>query len=275
MLKVAAHLLDANDAEEEQEFIEDRLADAPALVQKRPANVGPFFNESLRLLGFRASLQRAPQEIVGALAMARDFGVGLFARGSIAGTETVTLSVYGESVQIPGGPTIYNTAPRWLEAFGVCSVLRDSTALESLMRYEPTNFEGVGDYAEHHVLFASALRAMYLGEGDVLERLVSAKRSAEAAKVLPERARKVDVPLIELAGVIHQQDQGRFSSVLAGALDGYRELSARKSQAQLAELFVPIVHLGLCARAHDLGMRLEVESSYLPAWLVSGAFTRP
>ena len=274
MLKVAAHILDLTDAEEEQEFIEEQLADAAELVQKRPLNIGPFFNESLRLLGFRAALQHAPAEIVRALATARDFGVGLFLRGNSPGGAAVTFSVRGHTVEVPGGPTTYNTAPRWLEAVGVCCVLRDATALETLTAYDPRNFEGVGEYDVHHVHFAAALRALLIADQDVEVLLQRAKREAQRAKVFPEHALKVDVPLIELAAVVHRRDQHGFALALVTALEGYRELTAPESQAHLAELYIPIVHLGLCALAYDQGMRVEVESTYLPSWLVSGSFPR-
>lgn len=270
MIKVKAHQLKFPDAEGELEFVGEEVAQAPGYIGKNPKNLGVFFTESLRLLGFRFFLNKPQATQLEALRLASEYGVGLFRRGSATPDETVTFDAAGQSISVAGGTSEFNTAPRWLSAYGAAMVLRDTDAADSLAGYNPIDFEG--SYDQYHIAIACALMAEHNGSADTAAVYDEAVKQAQNASMFPEWGKKVGLPLARMARAVYEKKSDGFSELVAEALEGYAQLYGRKGENHLAEAVLPLAHIGLCARALDRSMTLEVESDYLPDWMLKGNF---
>lgn len=267
-VEVPAHDLDFPDAQGELDFMKEMVGQVASHIHEVKTNLGADFDFAMQLLGFAVALQRPAAEIVEAVRSVAEIGVALFQRGSVGPDVTVTLSLAGTTVDVPGGVSYYNSAPRWLRAMGAAMALRDRAAIESLSRFDSGNFEG--EYDAHHDTFARALIALDRNDAAVGELLATAHREAQSAKVAPELARRIDVPLIDLTQAIVAGDAAEVQHHLVEGLTWYRTIHQRKGASHQAQAMVPLRFVGLCALAHDRGLPVRVRSPYLPPFLVDG-----
>jgi len=268
--EIPAHELDDPDPEAALEQIEEVL---PILIENLatiPDNLGAAFDYARQRLGFRTALKRPPAEIVEALQLVVELGVALFQRGSVGPDETVTLSIGGESIEVQGHNSYYNSAPRWADAVGAAMALRDEQSLARLCEFDVRSFQG--SYDDHWNLYAQAVIAFVNQTGDAEALLEQMASSAANAKRFPERGRRLGVPLARLAQAVVRGDEQAVNEHLAEGLRWYRTLHSRAPEKHEAGLVVPLPYLGWCARAIDRGLSCEVRSDYLPPWLVNGSF---
>ena len=69
-----------------------------------------------------------------------------------------------------------------------------------------------------------------------------------------------------------KNDQIGFNQTLNDHLENYEKYLKETDQATLEKYMVPISLIAACAYAHDQGIRITVESDYLPKWLIEGDF---
>jgi len=75
-------------------------------------------------------------------------------------------------------------------------------------------------------------------------------------------------PLISLVSAYLDRNEQGFNSALERTLLGHRAYWGAKDLRQRdPEGYVAWLALGLCSLAHDAGMKVTVESNYIPAWL--------
>lgn len=269
IVDVAAHQLVDPDPEGELALMEEMVASVVTTIHKVATNLGSKFDHARRMLGFRVALGRPAADIVAALRSVCEIGVALFQRGMVGPDATVTLSLAGTTVEVPGGVTNYTSAPRWADTFAIALVLRDQAALDSLCSFDAGSFEG--RYDAYQVTWVRAMIAMHRG-GDAGALLATAREEADAAKVFPEIGRRIGVPMIAVAQVLLDDDPEAFNHRLAEALDWYRTIHERPDFSHEAAEVLPLRVLGLSALAHDRGIPVRVRSGYLPPWLIDGSF---
>jgi len=273
VFSINAHILTFPDSENEVRILENRLARAAELIVKIPANTGVFFDCALRLAGFRLFLNHSEQLLISTLKLARDLGQGLFVRGNHGVDTLVEFKVNDELVSVKGGSSQYNTAMRWQSAFGVGLILRDDSVLNSLCEYNPENFEG--DYDSYHNTLVRGIIALYKKQRDAVTIIEHAHREAEHACLFPEVGARIGAPLALLVRAVYMQDSEHINQIMASALEGYKLIHTRQNENHRAEAYIPYLHLGLSAMAHDLKMPLDIESEYLPPGLVSNNVLKP
>lgn len=268
--KVRAHALDVPELKEELDDYEELLPVSLDHLAKVPDNLGASFDDALRILGLRRALGRPDEQLVDALHLVSDLGVALFQRAMVSRESTVALSIGGKQYEVKGASSYYNSAPRWGLAAGAAMTLRHQQALTSLCAFDVQNWGG--SYDRYHELYAEAVMAYVAGRDNCEQRLSDAAAAADEAQSMPERGRRLGVPLINLAQAVVAKDAAAFNTRLETGLNWYRTLYSRPPDNQDATGVVPLRYLGWAARAHDLGLRCEVKSDYLPASLVEGTF---
>ncbi len=267
--EIPTHELDYPDLEGSLAGIEDILPIALENLAAIPDNLGSAFDYARQRLGFRTALRRPPTAIVEALRSIVELGVALFQRGSFGPDTIVTLTIGGASIDVAGGSSHYDSAPRWADAVGAAMSLRDEAALARLCEFDLRSFQG--NYADYFNTYARAVIAWVNERDDVDALLEQMATAASSTKKFPERGRRLGVPLANLARAVVCGDEAAFNQHLAEGLTWYRTLHSRAPDKHEAALVVPLQFLGWAARAHDLGLACRVRSDYLPAWLVSSA----
>lgn len=267
-----AHSLVDPDPESELEFLEELLSDFEEFAAKVRPSLGGYFLDAQRALGYRFALNHSRTAILASLRDVVDFGVALFRRAEFCPADIVTVEIRGSQLELAGGLTATATsAPAWIAATSAALTLRDSAAIESLLRFRQDAVEG--DYDDHFDEYAAALRSWLLGGTDTRERLAKALMATRRARIYPLLAERVAAPLVRVAQAVLDGDRASYQARLTTALVSYRELYETPAFSYEASNVVPLRYLGLCAMAHDLGLECPVESRYLPEWLVTGTLT--
>lgn len=180
-----------------------------------------------------------------------------------------------------GDPVTYTTPPDsdtvevsgWIEGFFLAALCRDVPSLSLLCAasVEPMR-RSRSRHPEYRYPFMEALRAFWRGEGDCRGLALEAMRMTDPTR--PDIYGKkytlyIDVHLIRLLFLISANDP-EVEDALFTALKDHKKYWSRKDLCLDTDGFLSIPLLGLAALAYDRGIRFEVESEYLPMWLVTG-----
>lgn len=267
---ISAHNFDYPKAQLRLTVLERTLPVAIENRAKLHDNLGAAVDNARSLVGFRQALERPRSEVVDALRLVCDLGVALYRRAQLDREATIVLPIGGQQVEVPGGSSFYNSAPRWADAVGAAMTLRDSNALKQLCAFDAAGF--LGSYDTYHDIYARAVMAFVAGREDWDPLLAEASRAADNAPKFPERGRRYGVPLTAVAKAAMRREEGPFNQSLAEGLEGYRTLYSRAPDKQNPKGVLPLRYLGWSAHAHDSGIGIRVRSDYLPPWLVDGSF---
>lgn len=266
---ITSHELKYEEAEDELAFLRSRVAKAAEVAPKVFTNIGSSFDRAMGVLGFTVALYRPPEDVVAALRDVVELGVALFERAMVHPSEIAELRIGGQVVRVSGGACQYNCGPRWKGAVGAAMSLRDHASLDRLLAFNPAKFEGV--YDEYIATFARALVAIRRESDDVIPLLREARRLAETTSVIPELSRYA-APMLDTGIAIFEGNESAFNQHLVTALNAYKDIHSNDKRNEIAEAVVPLDIVGLCAYAHDRGIRCSVESGYIPRWLINGTF---
>lgn len=201
----------------------------------------------------------------------------------------------GPSVILRGVTPRMLRAPAWAAAYWIARIFRDEDGLEwlsdvpvgVLRRYTKTN-EDVFPWVE-------ALGHLHRGDGDavsVVRRTISLAEQIRDGKQKPVRglegtsepeetrlARDIGLrrflpSYICLLRVL-EEDEAGFNQSMEAALILHRDFWSEPDRKNEPMGFVSYALTGIAALAYDRGMRLTVESDYLPGYLVEPVLPYP
>jgi len=162
------------------------------------------------------------------------------------------------------------TAPAWMQAYAAARILRDRPAALALSKGLLDPFPGEGEaYDGHRAEIARALCVWELG-GDWSEPLHNAYFKVMTPTVSARHATSVGWPLLDMLLALHRRRPDAFNEALYAVLAGHRELCEVEGGGWRPSSLVALVPLGLCCLASDQGIPIDVESPYIPAWLIEG-----
>ena len=269
MAVVPAHTLTFPNPEDELALLELLSENAVDNIANSPINLGSYFDDSLRMLGFRCFLEYPQEDIIQTLRKANLYGKNLFYRGQFNREEIVTITFDEQSIDIKGGTNEYHTALRWLTAYGIALVLRDQSSINQLVQFNPFNFEG--EYDEYWVTMVEIIIASTQNPKTVsdTEHLF---QKIHNATLFPERAQILSMPLAELLvlSLSSCSDKNTVNNLIAKALQGHHSIGSQPEESHLADNYIPCLLLGLCAQLHDSGVEIDIISPYIPEFLVNG-----
>ncbi len=269
VVEIPAHCLEFPEMDKEIELLESLLVHAYDDVQVSPDSLGIFFNDYLRVVGFKVFLEYSQQDIISTLRDACDFGVALFIRGNAHPNTSVNVTIDGQPLTLQGGASDFNTALNWLSAYGIAAILRDHQAIETLCHYHSDNFEGT--YDQYHITLAKALMAFSDNSQGTKKLLSKALREANTATLFPKRAQIKGAPLIKLAQAVLYDSNDQIFEYACRSLQGHYEVSKHPSDNYMADLYLPYLIVGLCAMASDKGTIFNITCHYFPKYLVNNS----
>lgn len=153
-------------------------------------------------------------------------------------------------------------------------VVRHRESLEMLgsVSLETLRAIGPGD-AGWMVAERSALRALALGAGDGRTLVASAVAVAEQGPLSRwERTWVFELvlPELRLALAVLDRNQTAFDVALAEAIVSHHRHYGRATTKRDVAGQLALSVLAIACLAHDAGMRVTLDSDYVPAWLVEG-----
>ena len=100
--------------------------------------------------------------------------------------------------------------------------------------------------------------------GNVSETIVTKERK--------EIIQYIQKPVFEAYKLIFENDQKGLNTFIFDYLNSYRDFIEKKGYTTDGSFWLAYGLLAALAFAHDQGMRIDVESDYIPAWLYKGEF---
>lgn len=244
---------------------------AVTLLPRNPRAAGLLVNTCIEGAVVGAQLEKPRALVLDFLTAALDLGCAAFRLAGVEGT--VTIPIDGQQLALAAtGPTDNTTPAMWLRVFGLSLALRRPDATVALcavdvdiLRRSPTQ---VDDFRYEVV---SAMQDFALGRN----WRAAAARAVERAQ--PQHTRvagreyvEVELSEVKMLEPLDARDAAAFDRAFAAALEAHKAYWGSKQWIGHAIGRIAVTPLGLAALAHDRGLAFDLESGYVPAWLVRG-----
>ncbi|MFC5724068.1 immunity 49 family protein [Streptomyces gamaensis] len=260
------------------EVLEENAREEINDLQEFPSALGSAFSAAVTLAKARCSLDPMAGEFGtwAAYVQAMQVGSALFASARAEGG-SIQCRIARKMRTIPavdlrGSAHVVN----WLNAFWLAVICREQGRMTELCRVPQSLLRESQSEVfcdEHSFAWAAALQTYWLNGQDLGEKLVAAVDATDPDVVQianREQVLKIHWPPMELFHQFLREDHAKFNSALAEALQWHREFwSADEERASYTSGFVPLQLLGITCLAYDAGFPIEVESEYLPKYLLN------
>lgn len=202
-----------------------------------------------------------------------DCAGAMFAAVAAPAGTAVTFPLQGAELSGPSGPPGYGCGPgAWTTAVLVAVAARRADTLSTLLSVPVSILEqgpGEHDRCFPHLMYA--VQAFFAGE-DIepplteFERLSQPGELKVATPAILRRFRALGPALIALRG----KDQAAFTAALVAVLEAHKATFGRGQDARSHAFVIDYHASGVAVLGREAGLTVEVESGYLPRWLVEG-----
>jgi hypothetical protein len=269
-------------------FYKEDLQDALNYVTKKPDNLSSLMRSALNYAGYLSVLEPNSAQLYRSLSIAANTVMSIFNLADLSITEEYDLYVgEGPAFSFPQtGPRSYSDSGRWQKGFYLAFACREKYVLESLVRKStdivrhPKASEGVNEYSH---LIVDALKSFYNAavedslepyttRGDTVKKLTAALKATDPSKVMEstiDGMLNLAVPEMEMIFRILEGDSEAFNASLAKALELHKKhWSSDEQMSGDPRGFIAIAPLGIACYAYDAGFPIEVESEYIPKYIL-------
>lgn len=266
----------------DMEIVREELKDAPRMVRSILEQARSDHRRLSRLhreAGIWAAYQTAaeagnPDLLLALQIAARAAAASLLLASHPGETFTISLGEGAPATLTGEGPDSTTSVSTWLGGFRAASICRDLEAIRwlldvptSVLRASSTQGD---DYAYDYV---DALRGFWSKDSTTVARLVLAIEGTDPVKLVnadPDYVMDLVVPEMEIFLHILSNDAASVNDALRKALALHESYWGEESRQDDFDGFLALGPLAMAAIAHDRGIPIEVESGYMPAWLVRG-----
>ncbi len=255
------------EVEEDLEFLRNTLA---SRLEAAPASMGKQVAAQFTSACFTHSLGRFKDALEMFQASAECAGAQ-FAAISGAPNTRVAFAFRGKMLTGPSGPPQFASgAPSWVNALLLAVGLQYPHVVETLLSV-PTKAlqEAPGEVDACYIHLVHALRAFFQNQ-DPTPHLAEFERLSrpEALKISTplsiERFRAIGPTLTALTS----RDEILLNEALVKQLEAHKKMFGKGKEAGSASGLVDARSAGLMRVALDRGLKLDVESDYVPKWLI-------
>jgi Immunity protein 49 len=193
-----------------------------------------------------------------------------------AGSDSFEIEVLGKAYHIAPHPkTDFMSVDYWKLAFDFCMITRDMDGLRFLANVPEATFVKSNHGAqEFDLAYFRLLSHFFTGGKHTGSLLIAAMEAADKPQSNSARDSFVELvryPELEMLEAFVKGDANSFNEQLYGALLGHKKYYGSKENAMAAQGWIAEPPIALCAMAVDAKQfHIEVESDYLPQWMVSG-----
>jgi len=155
---------------------------------------------------------------------------------------------------------------KWLEALFCGLILRREDALELLIQVE---LEHVDAFPQNYPYYSSILDSFGgFVRGEAEWRAASQKKVIQEPKRVKPAFIRTWLTLFVMMEAIEEMDQAKFTDALEAALKAHKSFYGRGKDRNSANTVIAMGATAMAAVAFDRGLAIEVESGYLPVWMV-------
>lgn len=203
-----------------------------------------------------------------------DCAGALFAAISAPAGSQVTFPFRGAAISGPAGKPGYGTGPAaWVTSLLLASALGRADAVATLTAVPAQLFQeapGERDECFYHLVYA--FQAFFLDE-DVAEPLAEFERLSrpEHLKVATPRILERFRALGPALTAIVDKNQSSLTPALVGVLEAHKRAFGKGKEAASHAYLIDVHACGIARIARDRGLQIEVESDYMPPWLLNAS----
>ncbi|MEU4083007.1 immunity 49 family protein [Streptomyces aureus] len=183
---------------------------------------------------------------------------------------------HGEVKNLPAtGPTSSTHAGAWVTSFYLAVICRDNARVDRLAQVPVALLRESGAVFDEYIYsWVETLQGLVSGRADVGSSLEAAFHGTdpEVAHVADkETLLKILYPPVNLFYRLVKPDPGEFNEALTDALTWHKEYwTDNEARSLSSDGLVALGPLALACMAFDNGFPIEVESEYLPRFLLQG-----
>lgn len=280
MATVPRHPTDAEWAEEQLEYFSTVVPEGAASVEQSTERLSVLHMSAIDRIGYATVLDPTAENLTtwDAVVQAMQVTTGIYA--AAGATEGTVEWLIGErTVHIPAtGPVHYANFKRWLDAFWLAAIVRDSKCIDLLASLPLDIIKASGNqYEELDALWARSLQMFTRSEPGVAEVFAEAMAATDPERLTvstPDYALRLAFPALNvLLNLMRSNHEREFNEALAQALEQHKAFYTADSKlADDPRGLIALAPLGLACIAKDAGLTVDVESDYLPKHLVLGSW---
>lgn len=205
---------------------------------------------------------------------AMQVGSALFTSAQ-ATSETFDCMVGHGRHTLHSGATTEAHAGHWLTAFWLACVCREKRRMTELCNIPISVLrQAAGTFDPYIYAWVEALQAYWLRRPELGDKLVAAAEGTDPDTIRyadPSSVLLTMYPPMDLLTHLVQGDQDKFNTALAQALELHKDYWTREDDRALStESLIALAPLALTCLARDAGFTIDVESPYLPKYLIEG-----
>jgi hypothetical protein len=261
--------------------INERLSQVMSDKEK-PFNMGWKANEEFRAISYAALCQGSHSEVYQHFFYCLQFGLNHF-KLAMNPEKPVQLNVGNSLVNATGFTTReYIGISDWQMLFYIASILRDREALDFLDDLTIEFMDKISGARPSPIDSSLIYLMKALAKKQDLTKLIheftiTYQSSVEDLTTMRENFYKLlTLPMVKVMEALNANHQEAFNLQLSAALTSHYEFykEEREDYGLPGDPFgwLSFKLLFICAYAHDRGIKIDVESDYIPAWLLHGDF---
>jgi hypothetical protein len=275
------HGWEPKNIQERLNYYTNRLPKSLANVTKKPDNLSSLLNVALTYAGYLSVLEPNSAQIYRALAIAANTVMSIFNLADLSITEEYDLYVgEGPAFSLPQtGSTSYSGSFNWQEGYYLAFACREKHVLDSLVRKSTDimrqRSEGVNEYSHLMVDALKSFYSSYYESEDLIKetsmKLRAAIDATDVDKIIPltiDGTINFALPAMELVASLLDGNVQNFNESLADALECHKKYWSDDERSGDPRGFIAIAPLGLACAAYDAGFPIEVESEYIPKYIL-------
>ncbi|MEV6949195.1 immunity 49 family protein [Streptomyces sp. NPDC051172] len=194
-----------------------------------------------------------------------------------ATTPTVECRIGHKQHVLRSGAGPWAHAGNWLTAFWLACVCRERQRTNDLCQVPVSLLRASGaDFDEYIYAWVEALQAYWLKQPSLGDKLVAAVDGTDPDVLRPatrSAVLRLMYPPMDLLTQLVRGDQDRFNTELAKAVEWHKEYWTRDEElARDSDGLIALGPLAVACLARDSGFTIEVESEYLPRYLLDGGW---
>jgi hypothetical protein len=248
------------------------------ILKRKPENAGTLFTQSRNAIGDGIVAKQSKKDILNLLSVSTDLGINHF-RNAMNSHE-VELKMGNEifSVTTVRDNLSYTDPVYWTKYFYTALLSRDRKAIDELISI-PEDFMRKAQIAYDEVDFAIVrfLKGLYQPTaklGNLLQEALILSDPDEHDADRFDYLMYLKVPELNLYLLAFSNDNEGFNEALFEALENHKKFWSKKDNKNYAEGWISFPILCACLIAvNSKKYTIDVESDYLPMWLITGDMT--
>jgi Immunity protein 49 len=272
--------------QEELNYYKEDLQDALVKVTKKPSNLGSLLRTAITYAGYLSVLDPNSTELKRTLRIAAYTAKAIFQLSDRSITIEYDLAVgEGPLFSFPQtGPTSDSNCRTWETGYYLALACREKHILDSLVT-KPTEIARQSSLIsnEYSYLMVDALKSFYnfgfldscepdTPINDTVQKLTAALRATDPNEIMEstiDAMLNLVVPAMEMIFRLLEGDSQAFNAALEKALNLHKKhWSSSEQISGDPRGFIAIAPLGIACYAYDAGFPIEVESEYIPKYII-------